>query len=205
MSDSTIEKAMPRVAVTRLARKALIELNLSADAVNAVRNHVNNTLSDIVSKLIVLAQHQKAKTVSTKEVLHVVPNPNELKAQEGVKVATCPKVSFSVKKCGEDAKTGCRAEARLSKIHKEVKFYSEQGLCHILPKRSFSSLVKAAVEKHSDGKKISSDAVSLLQSFTEIVIQKTLNAAGQIAAVNNKSTIKGEHVDAALKVMKMGC
>ena len=204
MSGSTIEKAMPRVALTRLARKALVPLNLSADAVSSVRDHVNNVLSDVVQKVIVVAQHSAHKNVSASDVLYVVPNSKELQAQEGVKVPTCPRKTFKSAACDKVKNPNCSAEARQKKVEEEVKFYSGQGICHILPKRAFSGLVKAAVERHAAGKKLSSEAVSLLQSFTENSIQKTLNAAGQIAAVNKKSTIKGEHVDAAVKVMKLG-
>jgi len=203
MSGSTIEKAMPRIALTRLARKALVPLNLSADAVNAVRDHVNNVLSEVVQKVIVVAQQSPRKAVSVKE-LSVIPGVSEVEHEEGVRVPLCAHKVFKVEKNADDS-ADIKQKKHQKKVQEEVKFYSSQGNCHLLPKRAFSSLVKGAVEKHASGKKLSADAIDVLQSLTENIIQKTLNAAGQVASVNKKSTIKGDHVNAAVKVMKLGC
>lgn len=206
MSDSTIEKAMPRVALTRLARRAKVELNLSADAVRAVRTHVGNALGEVVRQAIIRSEGSDHKNINGDDVIQSVPNARELKGQD-VKVPVCPKMPKLPKSgpCDKVKNPNCNADARKKKVSEEVKFYSTVGVCHLLPKRAFSSLVKHAVAINTKGRKISSEALSLLQSFAENAVQKTINAAGHVTVVNKKTTIRGEHVETAISVMKIGC
>jgi histone H3/H4 len=202
MSGSTIEKAMPRVALTRLARKALVPLNLSADAVCAIRDHANDVLSEVMQKVITVAQQSPRKAVSVSE-LSVIPGINEVEHEDGVKVPVCAHKVFKLDACDKSKNPNCGSDVRQKKAQDEVKYYSSQGNCHLLPKSAFSKLVKAAFERLAKGKKLSSDAVDVLQSLTENVVQKTINAAGQVAASSKKSLIRGEHVHAAVKIMKL--
>ena len=217
MSGSSIEKVFTRAALVRLARKANVSLDVSTSAVEALREHLNDSLGTAVRDAIQIAQHNKRKTL--------LPRDLGLEAPE-VKMNACQKVKLTVKRNAEtiqvlkdavlvaaDAAKKSDAEQALlkakveleekknKKIEREVQLYSAQTEYLFLHKRSFSLLVKNEFEKHVPEKKISPETVCALQIATENHILKTLNAAALVAVSYNKRTIKREHVKAAVEVM----
>lgn len=222
MSGSSIEKVFPRAGLVRLARKANVSLDVSTGAVEAMREHLNDSLGASVRRAIEVAQINKRKTV--------LPRDLGLDAPE-VKMNACQKVKLTVKRgnvsvkelqnnlilaqqannpaeiqAARDALLKAKVdleEKHLKKIEREVQQYSAQTDYLFLPKRSFNVLVKTEFEKHCPDKKISPETIVALQIAVENHIMKTLNAAALVAVSYNKKSIKKEHVKAAVEVMSI--
>jgi len=219
MSGSSIEKVFTRAALVRLARKANVSLDVSTSAVEAMRDHLNESLGKAVNDAITIAKKKKGKTLLPRDVGLECPE---------VKMNACQKVKLTVKRgektlkqlkdeiilAANDAdkekaeETLLKAKVDLENKHnnnieKEVQVYSAQTEYLFLPKRSFSVLIKNEFEKHCPEKKISPETICALQISIENHIMKTLNAAGLVAVSYKKKTIKKEHVKAAIDVMRI--
>lgn len=196
-STKTKNHELPsKEVIKRLAYKGGV-VQISSDTYDFLRSNVGVILTDIARRALIITEHFKRRTVSAKDVLHVLKNVQE--AHPLVKELYSTKEEGDLKRCklweGASGSKKRRTENR-------IKFYQSQHSCVYIPKETFGQAVREiAHDTFGTEFRFSADALVIMQLVIEDYIIRLFDLANNLAIHAGRKTVAKKDLDFGLSIV----
>jgi len=189
---SKIPELPTKEVIKRLAYKGGV-VKISGDTYGYLRINVDTILRDIARRALIITEHFKRRTVSPKDVLHVLKNVQE----------THPLVKqlFSTK--NENNTKRCKLfESNHSKKNtiNRIKFYQNQHNCLYIPKETFAQAVREIANELGDFR-FALDALVVMQLVVEDYIIRLFDLANNLAIHAGRKTVSKKDLELGLSIV----
>ena len=186
-------EGITKPAIARLARKAGVK-RMGDLSYEEIKGNVREFLENAVGKAIANTELNRRTTVLTKDVETGLPVKM---FSEDVKKKLCEVRTSGQHKSGEHKKR--RAKPGTNSI-REIRYYQKCSFL-ILPRLSFSRLVREVAQDFKTGLRFSADAVLVLQYAVEKFVIELLKDANLAAIHAKRTTVQPKDIQMGTKML----